>query len=49
MYVMYITTYGSKSDEGIGGLYAVKLPVKGRVEDKFKGTPYSCGCVSSKL
>ncbi len=32
-----------------GHLYAVELPVKGRMEAKFDGTPYTCGCLKSQL
>eukprot|EP01084_Bolivina_argentea_P159565 277886_1 len=53
--ILYITTCGNRLTKqqknnlnGIcGALYAVKLPVKGRLEDRFGGTPYSCNCLSS--
>ena len=54
---LYITTCGDrltdqqqkKLNQKGGALYSVKLPVKGKLEDRFDGTPYSCNCLSSKL
>ena len=57
MDTLYITTYGKKlnikqqkqlNGNG-GGLYSVKVPIKGKIENKFDGTPYSCGCITAKL